>query len=96
MEEQKEKERLQNKVMSLDQEVNTIRAASNQYKKAFIEEKKNRLNTKKLMEELEIALRNNLREENETWQSTISTIKEQYEREIMLRQVESSKLQEKF
>lgn len=35
-----------------------------------------RLNTKKLMEELEIALRNNLREENETWQNTIQTIRE--------------------
>ncbi|KRX06862.1 P-loop containing nucleoside triphosphate hydrolase [Pseudocohnilembus persalinus] len=96
VEEIKEKERLQNKILSLEQELKSLRAASNQYKKAYAEEKKNRLNTKQLMEELEVALRNNLREENETWQNTTKNMREQYDREIMIRQIETTKLQEKF
>lgn len=51
-------------------------AKTQTFKGALNVERKNLNNIKKLNREMEISLRNNLREENEGWQSVINTIKE--------------------
>lgn len=51
---------------------------------------------RKLNQEMEISLRNNLREENEGWQSVIDTIKGQNEKEMIKRQQDYNILNEKL
>ena len=64
------------------------------FPKAYIQGQRQIENFKKLNEEMEIASRNNLREENKSWQSIINSIKDINENELQRRHREMNTIYE--
>jgi kinesin family protein 5 len=87
-----EKERLENKVLILQTELDLEKTRSEQLKEAYLEGNKQINNYKKLCEELEIASRNALKMENENWQKIFDELKGVQEREVTRKQDEVRKL----
>jgi kinesin family protein 5 len=87
-----EKERLENKVLILQTELDLEKTRSEQLKEAYLEGNKQINNYKKLCEELEIASRNALKMENENWQKIFDDLKGVQEREVSRKQDEVRKL----
>jgi len=87
-----EKERLENKVLILQTELDLEKTRSEQLKEAYLEGNKQINNYKKLCEELEIASRNALKMENENWQKIFDDLKGVQEREVIRKQDEVRKL----
>jgi hypothetical protein len=87
-----EKERLENKILILQSELDLESTRSEQLKEAYLETNKQIRNLKKLSEEMEIASRNALKLENESWQKVVDELKSLNEKEIIRKQEEVTKL----
>jgi kinesin family protein 5 len=70
-----EKERLENKVVILQTELELEKTRSEQLKEAYLEGTKQITNYKKLLEEMEVSSRNALKLENENWQRIFDDLK---------------------
>ena len=70
-----EKERLENKVLIIQTELDLEKTKSEQLKEAYIEGAKQISHYKKLIEEMEISSRNALKLENENWQKVFDDLK---------------------
>ncbi|KAL4441328.1 hypothetical protein ABPG74_013623 [Tetrahymena malaccensis] len=91
-----ERERLNNKIVILQQELKMEQVKVDSIKHSLLVERKNVKDLKKLTENMEISLRNKLKEENDSWQQTINEITELNKVELTKRQAEYNQLREIF
>ncbi|KAL4478853.1 hypothetical protein ABPG72_009679 [Tetrahymena utriculariae] len=91
-----ERERLNNKIVILQQELKMEQVKVESIKHSLLVERKNVKDLKQLTENMEVSLRNTLKEENDSWQQTINEITELNKVELTKRQAEYNQLREIF
>ncbi|KAL4478852.1 hypothetical protein ABPG72_009678 [Tetrahymena utriculariae] len=91
-----ERERLNNKIVILQQELKMEQVKVESIKHSLLVERKNVKDLKKLTENMEVSLRNTLKEENDSWQQTINEVTELNKVELTKRQAEYNQLREIF
>ncbi|EAR93873.2 kinesin motor catalytic domain protein (macronuclear) [Tetrahymena thermophila SB210] len=91
-----ERERLNNKIIILQQELKMEQVKVESIKHSLLVERKNVKDLKKLTENMEVSLRNTLKEENDSWQQTINEVTELNKVELTKRQAEYNQLREIF
>eukprot|EP00825_Cyclidium_porcatum_P013092 TRINITY_DN16864_c0_g1_i1.p1 TRINITY_DN16864_c0_g1~~TRINITY_DN16864_c0_g1_i1.p1 ORF type:complete len:286 (+),score=67.19 TRINITY_DN16864_c0_g1_i1:102-959(+) len=79
---QRDVDRMQNKITTLQSELKAETLKSQQFQEAFNLERSSVAKLKILSEELESSLKKNLKEENEQWQQTLQQIQDQHYIEI--------------
>jgi len=87
-----ENERLENKLLLIQTELGVEKTRSEQIKEAFNEQKKQMSKLNDLNRELEIAARNALKKENQSWQRILDDMKATHSKEILRKQDEVAKL----
>ncbi|EAR93870.2 kinesin motor catalytic domain protein (macronuclear) [Tetrahymena thermophila SB210] len=91
-----ERERLNNKIIILQQELKMEQVKVESIKHSLLVERKNVKDLKKLTESMEVSLRNTLKEEHDCWIQTINEITELNKIEFTKRSAEYSQLREAF